>query len=255
MTRTDTELLAAVERSPDAASRHDRTGWISLFTPDGRVEDPVGSRPHIGHTQLGRFYDTFIGPRRIEFHRDVDLIDGYTVIRDLTLEIQMDDRVRMAVPAVLRYLLEDAGAELKIARLQAYWELPPMMMQFAKNGVAALPAGLGLSRALLANQGLGGAMGFLGGLRRPGSRQRNTLVQTLTALSVSDELAIRRLLGRAELNVHTDDLARRLRGASWGKLLAAGKSVTASVWAHDGRLVVIAEFDDSAAVARLRVFG
>jgi hypothetical protein len=36
-------LLAAVERSPQAAAAHDRTGWVGLFTVDGRVEDPVGS--------------------------------------------------------------------------------------------------------------------------------------------------------------------------------------------------------------------
>jgi len=69
MTPTHADLLAAVERSPDAATRHDRAGWVVLFTPDGRVEDPVGSRPHIGHAEIGRFYATFIGPRQITFHR------------------------------------------------------------------------------------------------------------------------------------------------------------------------------------------
>ncbi len=65
-------LLAAVERSPDAAAARDRAGWVGLFTADGRIEDPVGSRPHVGHAQIGRFFDTFIGPRDITFHRDLD---------------------------------------------------------------------------------------------------------------------------------------------------------------------------------------
>ncbi|MBL7660525.1 transporter, partial [Escherichia coli] len=39
------ELLAAVERSPQAAAAHDRAGWVGLFTGDARVEDPVGSQP------------------------------------------------------------------------------------------------------------------------------------------------------------------------------------------------------------------
>lgn len=56
------QLLAAVERSPQAAAEHDRAAWVALFTPDGRIEDPVGSRPHLGRTQIGRFYDTFIAP-------------------------------------------------------------------------------------------------------------------------------------------------------------------------------------------------
>jgi hypothetical protein len=42
------ELLAVVERSPTAAGAHDRAGWVGLFTTDGTVEDPVGSRPHRG---------------------------------------------------------------------------------------------------------------------------------------------------------------------------------------------------------------
>lgn len=65
------ELLAAVERSPQAAAAHDRAGWVGLFTGDARVEDPVGSQPQVGHEAIGRFYDTFIGPRDITFHRDL----------------------------------------------------------------------------------------------------------------------------------------------------------------------------------------
>ena len=80
------DLLAAVERSPQAVSAHDRDGWVQVFTQDGRVEDPVGSSPHIGHDEIYRFYDTFIGPRGITFHRDVDIVSGDTVLRDLELE-------------------------------------------------------------------------------------------------------------------------------------------------------------------------
>ena len=47
-------LLAAVERSPRAASAHDRAGWLALFTDDGRVEDPVGSQPHVGRQGADR---------------------------------------------------------------------------------------------------------------------------------------------------------------------------------------------------------
>src|SRR6185312_15118959 len=82
-------LLATVERSPAAAADHDRAAWVGLFATDGQVEDPVGSRPHVGREQIGRFYDTFIGPRDITFHRDLDIVRGTTVIRDLLLEVAM----------------------------------------------------------------------------------------------------------------------------------------------------------------------
>ena len=35
-------LLAAVERSPQAATAHDRAGWVGLFAPDGRGGDGPG---------------------------------------------------------------------------------------------------------------------------------------------------------------------------------------------------------------------
>ena len=48
MTFSRADMLAAVERSPEAAAAHDREGWVGLFTPGGRIEDPAGSRPQFG---------------------------------------------------------------------------------------------------------------------------------------------------------------------------------------------------------------
>ncbi|MGH3584208.1 MAG: nuclear transport factor 2 family protein, partial [Mycobacterium sp.] len=127
MSTTRVAVLATVEGSPAAVVAHDRARWVGLFTADGRVEDPVGSRPHVGTDQLERFYDTFIGPRTITFHRDVDVVTGgqersdpgngtggqersdpgngtggqersdpgSTVLRDLVLEVAMGDAVTM----------------------------------------------------------------------------------------------------------------------------------------------------------------
>ncbi len=112
-------LLAAVERSPQAAAAHDRAGWVALFTRDGRIEDPVGSRPHVGHEQIGSFYDTFIAPRDITFHRDLDIVFGTVVLRDLELEVAMGSAVTMYIPAFLRYDLREANGRWRIAELRA----------------------------------------------------------------------------------------------------------------------------------------
>ncbi len=249
----DSEVLAAADLSRQAAGRRDRTEWVGLFTADGRVEDPVGSAPHIGHDQIGRFFDTFIGPRHINFSTGTDLVSGTTVVRDLTLEVQMGSAVSMAIPAILRYELD---GELKMTSLQAYWELPPMALQFVRNGRAALPVGVALGRALLANQGLLGAVGFLRGLRRPGRRQRAQLTKLLTALSMGDELAARRLLPRSDRQaVELADLGARLRDASWSKVIGAGRSIAVSIHAPNGRGVVIADFDGTATIERFSFFG
>lgn len=251
----DADLVVAAERSADAVGRHDRSGWIALFTSDARVEDPVGSRPHVGHGQIGRFYDTFIAPREVVFDRDADFVSDRTVVRDLTLRVAMGPGVAMAIPAILRYAIRDSDSELKIAHLQAYWELPSMMRQFAGKGLPAVPVGLGLARALVANQGIGGSLGFLAGFRRPGRRAHTVLHDLLTALSVGDELAVRRVISQgATLNIGADELAARLRGVSWEKILAAGRSLTASVHGAGGRGVVIADFAEGAVLRRLQLF-
>jgi hypothetical protein len=109
------QLPAAVERSPQTFTVHDRDGWVGVFTADARVEDPVGSQPHVGYEQIYRFYDTFIGPRDIKFHRDVDIVFGTAVVRDLELEVAMGSAVTMYIPAFLRYDLR------RRRRIPAVW--------------------------------------------------------------------------------------------------------------------------------------
>lgn len=262
MTFTRAELLAAVERSPQAAGAHDRDGWVGLFADGGQVEDPVGSQAHIGRDRIGRFYDTFIRPRDITFHRDVDIVDGTTVIRDLELEVAMGSAVTMRIPAYLRYALRSGATGLQIAELQAYWELPAMAGRFVRNGVGAVPAGLQLTSALLRNQGPAGALGFAQALRGAGRPGRRLFTGLLDALCAGDEVALRRRLNRhtAVLSGDTASLtASRLvehaAGASWRKVIASGRSFVAGLDSGGQRAVLIADLTRKpVAVERLRYF-
>jgi hypothetical protein len=226
-----TELLAAVERSPAAAAAHDRAGWVRLFTQDGCIEDPVGSRPHVGRTQIGRFYDTFIDPRHITFHRDLDVVAGTSVIRDLTLEVTMGASVTMTIPAFLRYDLRPADCGWAISHLRAYWELPAMVLQFLGHGANAVPASLQLSRALLGNQGLTGTAGFLRGFAGARTRRKRLAENFLADVTKS-------MSSRA-----ADD---RLVGGRWEKVIAAGQTVAASVTTPSGRGVVVIDINAAA---------
>ena len=145
MTAVSAELLAVVERSPAATAVHDRTAWVGLFTDDGRVADPFGSRPHVGRDQIGRFYDTFISPRQLIFHRDFDVVSGVTVVRDLTLEVIMAPDVTLSVPTHLRYDLRESDGEWAIERLCAHWELPVMVAQMLRHGGKSLPPSIRLA--------------------------------------------------------------------------------------------------------------
>ncbi|MCW2511954.1 MAG: hypothetical protein JWR11_996 [Mycobacterium sp.] len=246
MSVTQAALLAAVERSPQAAGVHDRDGWVGLFSADGSVEDPVGSRPHRGRAQLERFYDTFIGPRDITFHRGTDLVVGSTVIRDLTLEVRMGASVTMMIPAYLRYDLDDS---LKITALQAFWQLPAMVRQFARNGVGAAPAGLQLSRALLRNQGVTGTAGFLSGLGGATNRGKRHLAGLLDDACAGDQLAVKRRLASAQVTradderIGTSELVGLLHGARWDGMLRAGHWVVARARRDGGPLVLFGEIE------------
>lgn len=255
-------MLAAVERSPQAAAAHDRPGWVGLFAPDGRIEDPVGSRPHTGSAAIGRFYDTFIGPRAISFHRDVDVVRGSSVVRDLDLEVVMGSAVTMTIPAFLRYDLRQVDGEWKIAVLKAYWELPAMMWAFLRNGAAAVPATLQLSQGLIRNQGLRGTTGFAAGFRRVGSRHK-TLVETfVNAVGRGDRFAAQQTLSAGATITFGDadttgiaELAERCADANTSKVLAAGYTVAASVTSGQGRGVLFAEVARrGSGIERIRYF-
>jgi hypothetical protein len=256
------DMLAAVERSPEAAGAHDRDGWVGLFTANGRVEDPVGSRPHVGTAAIARFYDTFIGPRDITFHRDVDVVTGTTVIRDLELEVTMASTLTMRIPAYLRYDLEDRDGELKITALQAFWELPAMVGQFLRSGVRAVPAGAELSKALLANQGLAGTFGFLRGFNGMGGGGKALLTRFLDDACGGDEVGMRRrLAGQVDISSGDDlqlsaaDLLRHLSGARWRKLVGSGHAVAAATERSGQRSVIFAEVGtEPTALKRIRVF-
>ncbi len=250
-----------VDRSPKLAAANDRAGWVGLFTDDGRIEDPVGSRPHVGALRIGRFYDTFIAPRRIVFHHNGDVVSDSTVIRDVVLEVGMGSTVTMRIPAVLRYDLRAVAEQWRIERLRAYWELPAMVLQFAGNGVAAGPQALELTRALIRNQGLRGSVGFASGFRGPRFRGKRTVRAFLGAITTGDQLGAWRTLAPAAVITRGERepmkfgaLSAELAGQSWTKVLGAGSSVTASLHGSTPGVLIAELAAGGGAISRLRYF-
>ena len=263
MAAVNAELLAVVERSPAATDVHDRSGWLGLFTADARVEDPYGSRPHVGIEEIGRFYDTFIGPRQLIFHRDVDVAVGAAVVRDLMLEIVMGPGVTLDVPMHLRYDLRALDGDWAVERLRAHWELPTMVAQMLRQGAKSLPVSLRLGGELLRNQALRGTAGFVSGFRRPGSREKQCVAKFLDAAITGDEMAVRRALSRGaavsfgeETPIAVGEFIDRVRGGRRFKMIAAGDTVSASVHTPSGRGVVFCEIAGTTkGITRVRYFG
>ena len=229
--------MQAVDRRLDAM-RHGRAV----------IEDPVGSQPHSGRGQIYRFYDTFIGPRDITFHRDLDIVFGSTVLRDLELEVAMGSAVTMYIPAFLRYDLREVNGTWRIAELRAYWELPAMMLQFMRTGPGALRPGLQLSRGLLDNQGLRGTAGFMAGFRRPGARHKKLVQNFLSAIVRGDKSAVvSALSSTAPITLGDSDpldaaeLIGQLTGTTSTKMIGAGRAVAVALNSDHGRGIMFAD--------------
>ena len=216
----------------------------------------------MGKTQIGRFYDTFIAPRDIKFHRDLDIVRGTVVLRDLELEVAMGSGVTMYIPAFLRYDLREADGQWRIAELRAYWELPAMMLQFLRTGPRAASPALRLSRGLMANQGLRGTAGFMTGFRRVGARHKKLVETFVGALAGGDNSAASRALSStAPITLGDTDpldvaeLAEQLNGAGWTKMNSAGPTVSVSLNSAHGRGIMFADVAwRGNAINRLRYF-
>jgi hypothetical protein len=170
------------------------------------------------------------------------------VILDATLEVRMGRPVTMLIPTFIRY---DLDGELRIQRLQAFWELPAMGWQFVRNGVGAVPVGVQLSRALLRNQGPSGTVGFLAAVRVPTGGRRH-LAGLLDDARAGDEVAVKRRLGDAAVitrgdvdRIGTSELVALLHGAQWDGSIRAGNYVVAGLERDGRRFVVIGEIETS----------
>ncbi|MEW1740985.1 nuclear transport factor 2 family protein [Nocardia beijingensis] len=242
-------LLAAVEASPRAVAAHDKSAWVGLFAPGAEVNDPVGSRPHIGRVAIERFYDTFIGPNTIAFRVDRDLVHPPMVVRDLTIVTTMSTGATVFVPMHLRYRLVELDGVWKIAHLAAHWELAGMIRQLLRTGLPGIAAALRLGPQLVVNQGVGGALGMLQALGGVGRRGKRATTRLFAAAASTDLSRVRELLGQrvdielpAGTPVSVEEFTNRARNMRWSKVIAAGRTVTASVRLGAVSGVAVVEF-------------
>ncbi|MVU75682.1 hypothetical protein GPX89_00295 [Nocardia sp. ET3-3] len=258
---TAAELLATVEASPQAVGAHDKAAWVGLFAENGSVEDPVGSRPHVGRAAIERFYETFIAPNGIVFDVAHDVVCGMTVFRDLEIATTMSTGVTLHVPMHLRYDLVERDGTLKIRALRAHWELAGMIGQLMGSGVQGLLAGAKLGPQLIGNQGVGGAIGFMSGLRGVGKPGKQAAGRLLDALGRGDSddaraalVSVPRLEWGTDGVMSLEDFATRVKGLRWSKPIAAGRTVTATVETRQGRGLAELEFAEGLRIASARIF-
>lgn len=247
--QTARDLLAAVHASPRAVAAHDKAAWVALFADNAAVHDPYGSRAHIGTEAIGRFYNVFIGPNDIAFDVARDLVGGHSVVRDLSIAITMSTGATVTVPMHLRYDLAEVEGGWRIVRLAAHWELAAMIARLLRVGPSGVLAGTKLGRQLVAELGVGGALGMMRALRGVGGGGKRVVRRLFEAAAAGDTGGVQALLaadavvelpaGQTNTMAEFVDHARNLE---WDKLIAAGRTVSASVRIGASHGVAFVEF-------------
>jgi len=216
MTPHRADVLALVRSSPTYVGAHDKAGWLGIFGRHHVVEDPVGSRPvrSADPGALSRFWDAFIAPNDIEFQVAQDWVDGFDVVRDVTIVTTLPNGVQVRTPAHLIYQTGHEDGTLKVRRMAAYWEPTPVYRQLMRPTRDHASAAVGQMAHIFRTLGIGQSLQFVGAARHLGTRRKRVVLDELAAQGIT----------------HVP------------KLIASAYSVTASCTLNDSPAAVIAQF-------------
>ncbi len=139
-------MVALANRSPEMVARNDREGWLALFSSNGVVDDPVGAGPNRkgrdmrhGRDGLGRFYDIFIGPNRIEFDVHRDVAAGDEMVRDVDIKTTFRNGAVIVVHCYVLFRFVEENGRLCIESLRAHWDFVRSCLDVVKgNGFKGL---------------------------------------------------------------------------------------------------------------------
>lgn len=150
--------LAVVEASPTLVLRKDLAGWLSIYTDDALVEDPVGADRYRGKQRIEAFWRVFIAPQeRIVFHTRRNFVTPQRVMRQVRIEtITPVSPEPVNVEAIIEYRLRGALIE----SMRAFWAVRDPVTWHFGHGIAGLQ---GLARhggRLVGKLGLGTALKF-----------------------------------------------------------------------------------------------
>ena len=123
----------ASQRSGEYVTAGDKEGWLSLFSEDAVLEDPVGESPldpsgqgHRGKAAIEAFWDTVIAPGSIDFQVVSSHPAGDECANVVHMVNTMPGDMRVVVDMVVVYR---ADAEGKLVSLRAFWDYESVMAQ------------------------------------------------------------------------------------------------------------------------------
>ncbi len=124
----------AALKSIIAIQSGDRAGWLSLWHPEGLIQDPVGASPldvsgdgHAGIEAITTFYDTVISQGDIRFHIRESFACGNECANVGTITSRSRDGAVGRCELVMLYRVDEEG---KILSLRAFWEFDDLMADY-----------------------------------------------------------------------------------------------------------------------------
>lgn len=134
----DKSARAASLRSRAAVQAGDKEKWLTLFTADGVVADPVGvsvfdatGQGHRGKEAIGAFWDQTIGANSISMEILLSNAGANQVANLITITTTLPDGSKAIVDVVSVYTVEaETGL---IESMNAYWEFDAMRFEAAPS--------------------------------------------------------------------------------------------------------------------------
>lgn len=246
--------MAVVEASPAWVLRKDLAGWLSIYTDDALVEDPVGADRYRGKERIAAFWRVFIAPQeRIVFHPRRDFVTPTRVVRQVRIEtVTPVSPTPVDVEAIIEYRLSGP----LIASMRAFWAVRDPVAWHLRQGATGL---VGLARhggRLLGGLGLGTALAF-GRAMVPRVSSRSARAR-LDALCTAPYEAWRQDLAAASVRAVglQPDRSRTIDGVGelWAALRGDGTQrhpVAVTVGGHEVAAILTGDGPDVAVIATL----
>jgi hypothetical protein len=190
------KLIELVNTSPELVDKHDREGWLNLFSSAAIVEDPVGAGMNRkGRDGLARFYDIFIAPNQIKFTVHQDIVIDNEMVREVSIHTTLANGAATEVHCYLIYRSVEEDGELKIESLRAHWDFGRSTITLLKgNGFKGIVASMAQFSTMIRVQGLKRVVEYLGamykGILKKGIKAVNAFA---AAVNNADEAALVRL--------------------------------------------------------------
>jgi steroid delta-isomerase len=122
MSATPAQVRATLENYIKAWTTKDKELLLSLFAPDGVLEDPVGTPPFKGREGIGRFWDFALQDKRRQVTPRLEEIRacGDQGILRFTMEVRIPELKQGLNLSIVEYATFNSDGQ--ITRLAAFWD-------------------------------------------------------------------------------------------------------------------------------------